>query len=212
MPITPALAPGLQAFKSAVIFIDPAVSFGVGESSVNDAEQGLVGAGRRVRNELDCAVIYIRYTGKQRARDKVGDKYAERGGSAFADDSRRVKVQRLMEPKEWQSATGDELAHCETGFRLTTLKLIYAPRQGELFIKRRGHLLAGIKRDVSEGKPPMHNGLFDNKNELGITETEISAGIRMFLAEQRFCHEPTGNKGRGGVREYLRPMDCGGPE
>lgn len=225
------LTTGLQAFKPAVIFIDPAVSFGIGESRINDAEQVLVDAGRRIRNELGCAVIYVHHTGKQSARDKVGDQYAGRGGSAFADGSRMVQVLQVMEPKEWLTATGDELAQDETGFRLTRPKLSYAPRQGDLFIKRRGHLfarydhssegaamavrnsaeklLARIKRDVSEGKQPTQNGLFDIKDELGMTKNEISAGIRWLLSEQRLCYEPTGNKGRGGVREYLRPMDCG---
>lgn len=228
------LTTGLRAFKPAVIFIDPAVSFGVGESRVNDAEQGLVDAGRRIRNELGCAVIYVHHTGKQSARDKVGDQYAGRGGSAFADGSRMVQVLQVMEPKEWLTATGDELAQGETGFRLTRPKLSYAQRQGDLFIKRCGHLfarydhssegaamavrnsaeklLARIKREVSEGKQPTQNGMFDIKEELGMTKNEISAGIRLLLSEQRLGHEPTGHKGRGGVREYLRPMDCGGPE
>lgn len=228
------LTTGLQSFKPAVIFIDPAVSFGIGESRVNDAEQGLIDAGRRIRNELKCAVIYVHHTGKQNARDKSGDQYAGRGGSAFADGSRMVQVLQVMEPKEWLSATGDELAQGETGFRLTRPKLSYAQRQGDLFIKRRGHLfarydhssegaalavrnsaeklLARIKRDVSEGKQPTQNGLFDIKDELGMTKNEIGAGVRLLLAEQRLCHEPTGHKGRGGSREYLRPMDCGGPE
>lgn len=227
------LTTGLQSFKPAVIFIDPAVSFGIGESRVNDAEQGLIDAGRRIRNELKCAVIFVHHTGKQNARDKSGDQYAGRGGSAFADGSRMVQVLQVMEPKEWIAATGDELAQDETGFRLTRPKLSYAQRQGDLFIKRRGHLffhydhssegaamavrnsaeklLARIKRDVSEGKQPTQNGLFDIKDELGMTKNEISAGIRLLLAEQRLGHEPTGHKGRGGVREYLRPMDCGGP-
>lgn len=225
------LTTGLQSFKPAVIFIDPAVSFGIGESRVNDAEQGLVDAGRRIRNELGCAVIYVHHTGKQNARDKSGDQYAGRGGSAFADGSRMVQVLQVMEPKEWLSATGNELAQGESGFRLTRPKLSYAQRQGDLLIKRRGHLffhfdhssegaamavrnsaeklLARIKRDVSEGKQPTQNGLFDIKEELGMTKNEISAGVRLLLAEQRLCHEPTGHKGRGGPREYLRPMDCG---
>src|SRR5690606_23795552 len=46
------LVSNLQSFQPAVIFIDPAVSFGVGESRTNDAEQGLIDAGRRIRSEL----------------------------------------------------------------------------------------------------------------------------------------------------------------
>lgn len=130
-------------------------------------------------------------------------------------------------------ATGDELAQGETGFRLTRPKLSYAPRQGGLFIKRRGHLfarydhsndgaaiavrnnaeklLARIKRDVSEGKHPTQNLLCDAKDELGMMVNEIKAGVRLLPAKQRLCHEPTGN-GLGSAREYLRPMDLGGPK
>lgn len=229
-----ALTTRLQSFRPVVIFIDPAVSFGIGESRVNDAEQGLIDAGRRIRNELSCAVIYVHHTGKQNARDKAGDQYAGRGGSAFADGSRMVQVLQVMEPKEWLTVTGNELAQDETGFRLTRPKLSYAQRQGDLFIKRQGHLfsrfdhssegaalavrnnaeklLTRIKRDLSEGKQPTQNYLFEFKAELGMTKNEITAGIQLLIAEQRLAYEPTGHKGRGGAREYLRPIDLGGTE
>lgn len=68
-----------------MIVIDPTVSFGVGESRVNDAEQGLIEAARRVRRALNCCVRFVHHTGKQNARDGAVDQYAGRGGSAFAD-------------------------------------------------------------------------------------------------------------------------------
>src|SRR5262249_47471147 len=67
-----------QVVMPAIVFIDPAVSFGVGESRVNDAEQGLIEAARKIRNELGCAVIYIHHTGKQSARGGAVDQYAGR--------------------------------------------------------------------------------------------------------------------------------------
>lgn len=226
-----ALIIGLQSFRPAVVFIDPAVSFGVGESRVNDAEQGLIDAGRRIRNELKCAVIYVHHTGKQNARDKSGDQYAGRGGSAFADGSRMVQVLQVMEPKEWLGATGDTLGEGEMGFRLTRPKLSYAPRQSDLLIKRRGHLFAQfdhsstgsgaaargdaerllvrVKQDVGKGEQPTQNSYFQLKEELGMTRDEIKGAIALLLAEKRLVYEPTGHKGRGGSHQYLRPMDCG---
>ncbi|TAN83852.1 MAG: hypothetical protein EPN14_02715 [Gallionella sp.] len=45
-----------QTIRPVLIIIDPAVSFGVGESRVNDAEQGLVEAARRLRRALNCCI------------------------------------------------------------------------------------------------------------------------------------------------------------
>jgi RecA-family ATPase len=47
-----------------LVIIDPAVSFGVGETRVNDAEQGLIEAARRIRAALGCCVRYVHHTGR----------------------------------------------------------------------------------------------------------------------------------------------------
>ena len=81
-----ALVEKLKPIKPAMLFIDPAVSFGVGESRVNDAEQGLIEAGRLIRNEVGCGVLYVHHTGKGGSRkDEASmDQYDGRGGSALA--------------------------------------------------------------------------------------------------------------------------------
>ena len=82
----------LAHWKPDWIIFDPLVSFGVGESRVNDAEQGLIEAFRVLRNRLDCCIEGIHHSGKANAREKNLDQYAGRGGSALSDGSRMVVV------------------------------------------------------------------------------------------------------------------------
>lgn len=125
--------------KPALIVIDPAVSFGVGESRVNDAEQGLIEAARRLRRILNCGVLYVHHTGKQNARDGAVDQYAGRGGSAFADGARMVLVLQSLSEVEWKKKTGLPLSNGEQGLILARPKISYCPTQGPLYIRRTGY-------------------------------------------------------------------------
>jgi hypothetical protein len=120
-----------------LIVIDPAVSFGVGESRVNDSEQGLVEAARRLRNALNCAVLYIHHSGKQNAREGTLDQYSGRGGSAFADGARMVLVLQPLDANDFKAATGQHLSDGETGLILARPKLSYCPPQPPIYIKRK---------------------------------------------------------------------------
>lgn len=73
----------LSEIKPVLVIVDPAVSFGVGESRVNDSEQGLIEAARAIRNSVGCCIRFIHHTGKQNAREVAVDQYAGRGGSAL---------------------------------------------------------------------------------------------------------------------------------
>lgn len=106
----------------SLVMIDPMVSFGVGESRVNDAEQAMIDAARRIVNVVECAVLYVHHTGKANARDKTTDQYSGRGGSALADGSRMVHVLQRLNPAEWTSATGDTLGPNDGGFVLARPK------------------------------------------------------------------------------------------
>ncbi|MBN1379689.1 MAG: AAA family ATPase [Gammaproteobacteria bacterium] len=75
-----------------VVLFDPVVSFGASEAMINDNEQALITAARRIVRAFNCCVRFIAHTGKQAARDKQLDQYASRGGSALADGSRMVTV------------------------------------------------------------------------------------------------------------------------
>ena len=65
------LVDNLKDWSPDWIIFDPLVSFGVGESRVNDAEQGLIEAFRVLRNHLDCCIEGIHHSGKANAREKV---------------------------------------------------------------------------------------------------------------------------------------------
>jgi RecA-family ATPase len=121
------------------LVVDPLVSFGVGESRVNDAAQGLIEAGRRINRALDCGVIYVQHSGKQNARDKAVDQYAGRSGSAMPDGSRLVAVMNPVTPEDWQKTTGQALADGATGLLVTLPKLSYAPQQAPLYFERNGY-------------------------------------------------------------------------
>jgi hypothetical protein len=83
-----------------IIIFDPAISFGVGESKVNDNESGLIEAARKIRNSLGCCVRFIHHTGKANAREKTLDQYTSRGGSALPDGSRMVHIMQSWTPND----------------------------------------------------------------------------------------------------------------
>jgi RecA-family ATPase len=124
----------------ALVTFDPIVSFGVGESRVNDNEQGLIDAARRLRNGLGCAVRVIHHTGKANARDKTLDQYTARGGSALPDGSRMSFVLQSWTPN--QSQTPPDGCQPDSDSSITILarpKLSYArPNLPLIWIKRTG--------------------------------------------------------------------------
>jgi RecA-family ATPase len=135
-----AIADAARALGPVWLVIDPAVSFGVGESRVNDAEQGLIEAARYLRNHLPgCCVEYVHHTGKTNGRDKTIDQYSGRGGSAFADGSRMVMVLQSLDAKEWLKQVGEILEPGCSGLVLARAKLSYCPPQAPIYLRRRGY-------------------------------------------------------------------------
>lgn len=151
-----AIVEGCRAaeFLPVLVTFDPLVSFGVGESRVNDAEQGLIEAGRAIVAGLDCAVRYVHHVGKANARERTTDAYTGRGGSALADGCRMVAVIQAVEPAELERATGCTLGEDEGAFALHRPKVSYAPPQRHpLFVVRRGYsfrLVARLSADDRE--------------------------------------------------------------
>ncbi|MFU2486903.1 AAA family ATPase [Thauera sp. WH-1] len=129
----------LEAWGPDWIIFDPLVSFGVGESRVNDAEQGLIEAFRILRNRLNCCVEGIHHSGKANAREKSLDQYAGRGGSALSDGCRMVAVMQPLTPAEWHAATGTKLDAGESGIVMALPKLSYSKPQEPIFIRRTGY-------------------------------------------------------------------------
>jgi len=110
----------IREFGFERVVFDPAISFGIGETRVNDAEQGLIMAGRYLRSE-GCMVEYIAHTGKENARKKTSDQYSSRAGSAFPDGSRLVRIVHgyngtvAEEIEEWAKITGHTLTESQSG-------------------------------------------------------------------------------------------------
>ncbi|MCJ8502364.1 DnaB-like helicase N-terminal domain-containing protein [Desulfatitalea alkaliphila] len=124
-----------------LVTFDPAISFGAGESFVNDNEQGLVTAARRIVRGFAkaCCVRYITHTGKAPAREGRLDQYTSRGGSALSDGARMVAVLQPWKPSDSRHPP----AGCvETpGATISILarpKLSYAAPQPLIWIRRSG--------------------------------------------------------------------------
>lgn len=133
------------ADRLRVLVIDPTVSFGVGESRVNDAEQGLVSAGRYLRDNLKCCVRYVHHTGQSNARNKVSDQYSGRGGTAMPDGARMVHVLNKMDLSEWLRETGEKLDPGESGIRLSIPKLKFTRPQPDILVVRKGYSFTWVK-------------------------------------------------------------------
>jgi len=218
-----------KAISPAILFIDPAVSFGVGESRINDAEQGLIEAARRIRNELSCAVIYVHHTGKEAARSKSRDQYAGRGGSAFADGARMVHVLQNVPPEAWLEFTGDELKNGESGLVLARPKVSHARPQPDLYIKRIGYrfesvtsgtgatvlleangakVLSLLRAEIAAGRYPTGRSIEPLAREQRIPQKALREAIDWLKSNMRVHETPMTTGGRGGARAYLRPVDA----
>ena len=218
-----------QAIKPVLIVIDPAVSFGVGESRVNDAEQGLIEAARKLRKALNCCIQYIHHSGKQNAREKSVDQYSGRGGSAFADGARMVHVLQSLTPDEWRNETGTELLTGESGLRLARPKMSYCPPVGDILIRRNGYRFDHVERVTTSNQAKLGMAAnqvwqlltfelsqcrYHSKNTLesldtGLKRGEIRGALDWLLASQRIESRDVpnaGKGGKGGKRTYLHPI------
>ena len=128
----------LRDIQPVLVNIDPLVSFGVGEARVNDNEQGLINAARRIRDRINCCVRYVHHTGKQNARDGAVDQYAGRNGSALPDGSRMVAVMQRCSPEEWLHCTSKVLTTGSEGFKVALPKISYTKPQENIYLERDG--------------------------------------------------------------------------
>ncbi|MFP5398961.1 MAG: AAA family ATPase [Gammaproteobacteria bacterium] len=143
----------MTGFAPIIVTFDPMVSFGVGESRVNDAEQGMIEAARVITAGLDCCTRYVHHSGKGNARDKAVDQYAGRGGSAMADGCRMVAVMQATDAPELAKATGVMLGEDESAFALHRPKVSYAPPQrSPIYVKRSGYAFAVAAMLTAEGR------------------------------------------------------------
>jgi hypothetical protein len=124
-----------------LVVFDPLVSFGVSESMINDNEQMIITACRRIVKGLDCCVRVIAHTGKANAREKTLDQYSSRGGSALSDGARMVAVLQTWTPDG--KLTPPAGCTPQEGSSITILarpKLSYAPPNLPIiWIRRTGY-------------------------------------------------------------------------
>ncbi len=212
----------------SLLIIDPMVSFGVGESRVNDAEQGLIDAGRRIRNAAECAVIFVHHTGKANAREETLDQYSGRGGSALADGARMVHVLQRLQSGEWTTKTGDTLGPDESGFVLARPKMTWCEPQPNIYIKRTSFLFERFAAvDPSDGvaallrkqaelllqflkdeylKGTKHTGkTLEAVSPIQQKQTRLT--LQRLLADGLVVNEKVQGGGRGGAHTFLRPLD-----
>lgn len=132
----------VEAYRDAglvqVVF-DPVISFGPGERIVNDGEQAVVVACRRIVKGLKCCVRLIHHSGKANARAGAIDQYASRGGTALPDGCRMVTILSSVNGENHGTPPeGFSLAPGDSGFIMARAKLSYAPPQPNIWIRRRG--------------------------------------------------------------------------
>lgn len=219
----------VEAHQPDWIIFDPLVSFGVGESRVNDAEQGLIEAFRILRNRMGCCIEGIHHTGKANSREKSLDQYAGRNGSALADGCRMVAVLQPLDPAEWLKATGVPLEPNETGLVMALPKLSYAAAQEPVFIRRSGYLFTQqTSRNTSPEQASanrqtavldfLHNEYKANRrysksdleaslDQLGMTRDQLRSAL--VGLKTRGLIVPVGGRGQAGA--HLEPMSSAAP-
>ena len=119
---------------------DPTVNFSPGEHHVNDGDQVLITACRRINQGLGCAVRLINHTGKANARAGVLDQYAGRNSSALADGARMVTVLANARDHERTPPDGWELGPAHTGYIMARPKLSFCPDLPNIWIRRQGYV------------------------------------------------------------------------
>ncbi len=122
----------------AQVVFDPAISFSPGERIVNDGEQAVVTACRRIVRGLNCCVRLIHHSGQANARNGAIDQYAGRGGTALPDGCRMVTILANAERATIAKPDGWTLQPGESGFVMVRAKLSYTGPQPNIWIRRRG--------------------------------------------------------------------------
>lgn len=233
----------VDAYKAdppSVVIFDPLVSFGASEAMVNDNEQGLITAARRIVRGLDCCVRFIHHTGKANARAATLDQYSGRGGSALPDGSRMTSVLQSWTPEDQGTRRPPIGCAVEPGSSLTILarpKLSYSPPNlPDIWIKRTGfafehfvafevsgeerrraradqierYLVSGLAQDRYYTK----RALEDLLDDIGMSKAHLRAAVAELVLSGRVDPEadlPAHLK-QGSRKTYLHPNCAKQPE
>lgn len=219
----------INAYKGdppVVVTIDPVASFEAGEGKVNENEQGLINAARRIRTGLGCCVRLLHHTGKTNAREKALDQYAARGGSALSDGARMVTVLQTWEPAMGLQLPAGWKAEADASFTiLARPKLSYArPGLPRIWLRREGwkiehHVEEIVSREekgratreqivrflLSEeaaGRSHSKHSLEAAAKDIKLNRQELRDGLAILMAEGRVCKRPLPRHLRQGGRQY----------
>lgn len=217
------------------ITFDPIVSFGVGESRVNDNEQGIISACREINNGLNCAIRLITHTGQTVARENIQDQYASRGGTALPDGSRMVSV--LQHGTEGNKNAPDKCTFDEGSsvMVLSRPKLSYAPPNlPRVWIRRKGwsfewfieeRLKPEERKQQAWNKIIKHIQQMEEDGEItnlsktriveahalvGLTRRELKQGIDELIAARALFEVPAPNDLKKG--RFTRYISARAPE
>ena len=223
------LCADLEPFNPDWVIFDPAVSFGVGEARVNDAEQAIIEAMRIIVRRLDCCVEVVHHSGKANARDKAMDQYAGRGGSALADGSRMTAVMHTVDAQDWANQTGQALGDGETGVVIALPKLSYAKPQPDILVRRYRYsfehvkalpaqsaeamleihaerVYAFLKAEYDKGARHTKSGLDSFLKVIGLPRNDVRAGVERLLSSGRIT---TGGKKHSKTNHLIPVMSAG---
>jgi len=227
----------IEAYRAdppALIVFDPTVSFGASESLVNDNEQGLITAARRLVRDLDCCVRFVHHTGKANAREGTLDQYSGRGGSALPDGSRMTAVLQTWSPNETTRTPPPGLVadHRSSVTILARAKLTYArPNLPLIWIQRTGwafdhfvdlpqtpearraeseaQLLRYLGAELARGRYHTARTLDDLAGDIGMTRTQLRSALAALRAAGAVADVELPEGQRHGRRQsYLRPAQC----
>lgn len=233
--LTDAIVAAYRSDPPAVVIFDPLVSFGASEGMVNDNEQGLVTAARRIVKGLNCCCRLVHHTGKANAREGALDQYAGRGGSALADGSRMMSVLQVWDPEAPGNRQPPPGCHPGPEVSITLLaraKLSYAPPNLPiLWIRREGFAytsftaepkLAPAERralqadqvarflaaELERERHHTQNSLEAGAETLGLSRQGIRAALAELRVSGRLAEAPLPKHlCHGGRATFLLPVD-----
>jgi phage/plasmid primase-like uncharacterized protein len=217
--------------RPAIVIFDPLISFGASEQAVNDNEQALITAARRIVKGLDCCVRLVHHTGKGNAREGTLDQYSGRGGSALADGSRMTTVLQAWKQGESEAKPP---AGCTIGPDVTLTimaraKLSYCSPLPLIWVRREGYTFTHFTEppkltpeqarclqadqiwrylvsELSDKRRHSVRTLRDRSDELGMGRPSIERAVSELVLTGRVREMPLPKEEVCGARKtYLHP-------
>lgn len=230
----------VTAYRSdppVLINFDPLISFGADESRVNDNEQALITAARRIVRGLGCCTRLVHHVGKGNAREKSLDQYSARGGSALPDGSRMTTILQAWddnqrEPLPQGCTTGEKigitaLARAKLSYARPNLPIIFIRREGwkfEHFTERPKQSKAELRAahadqlerylasEVGQGRYPNKSSLEELCGDLDMKRNEVRAALTSLEVQGRVIEiELPKHLKQGRKQTYLSPFNSAEP-